>query len=177
MDTEFDRVMSGGYLGDLTRRPIAVIRTMREECQRIETALSYVRRMVQGRLDVVLAESRRRQAGDEPTDLAALVAQLPRILADRTRAPGPGRLSQVLAPGKLEGEFVRRLDAIVSQGHLHQLNDLSDAELERVRVELDDLERAVSARRRDVFGRVDAVQAELTRRYRTGEASVESLLT
>ena len=39
-----------------------------------------------------------------------------------------------------------------------------------------DLERQVSERRQALFTRIDALQAELTRRYKTGEASVESLL-
>jgi hypothetical protein len=41
---------------------------------------------------------------------------------------------------------------------------------------LADLEREVSDRRRELFASIDALQAELTRRYRTGEADVESLL-
>ena len=34
----------------------------------------------------------------------------------------------------------------------------------------------MSRRRRSLHERIDALQAEITRRYRTGEASVESLL-
>jgi hypothetical protein len=34
----------------------------------------------------------------------------------------------------------------------------------------------VSGQRRDLFERIDALQAEITRRYKTGEASVDSLL-
>src|SRR5438045_1013929 len=36
--------------------------------------------------------------------------------------------------------------------------------------------REVSSTRRQLFDRIDALQGEITRRYRTGEASVESLL-
>jgi hypothetical protein len=41
---------------------------------------------------------------------------------------------------------------------------------------LSDLEHAVSARRRSLHERIDALQSELTRRYKTGEATVDSLL-
>jgi hypothetical protein len=41
---------------------------------------------------------------------------------------------------------------------------------------LEALEREISDRRRQFFDRIDTLQAEITRRYRTGEASVESLL-
>jgi hypothetical protein len=34
----------------------------------------------------------------------------------------------------------------------------------------------VSSHRHDLFTRIDALQAEITRRYKTGEASVDSLL-
>ena len=34
----------------------------------------------------------------------------------------------------------------------------------------------ISAERRTLFATIDALQAEITRRYKTGEASVESLL-
>ena len=37
-------------------------------------------------------------------------------------------------------------------------------------------QHTVSSRRRALFDHIDALQAELTRRYKTGEASVESLL-
>ena len=37
-------------------------------------------------------------------------------------------------------------------------------------------EQRVSGHRRDLFERIDALQAEITRRYKTGEASVDSLL-
>ena len=35
----------------------------------------------------------------------------------------------------------------------------------------------MSERRHAYFDRIDALQAELTRRYRTGEATVDGLLT
>ena len=37
-------------------------------------------------------------------------------------------------------------------------------------------EQRVSGHRRELFERIDALQAEITRRYKTGEASVDSLL-
>ena len=45
-----------------------------------------------------------------------------------------------------------------------------------MREALDQFEQQVSGRRRELHQRIDALQAEITRRYRTGEASVETLL-
>src|SRR4051812_27745014 len=149
---------------------------MRAECQEIETGLSYLRRLVQGRLDIVGAEQQRRREGADPGDLSELISQLPEILADRTRAPGFGRLPQILAPGEIDPELQGRLDSVVGHHDLETLPTLSDDALAHVQDELEGLEREVSDRRRLVFDRIDALQAEVTRRYRTGEASVESLL-
>jgi hypothetical protein len=59
---------------------------------------------------------------------------------------------------------------------LETLPTLSDEALHQVHDQLEALEREVSDRRRQFFDRIDTLQAEITRRYRTGEASVESLL-
>lgn len=176
MSSQLDRILSAEYLGDLERRPMADVRAMRAECQEIETGLSYLRRLVQGRLDIVGAELQRRRDGAEPGDLADLISQLPEILSDRTRTPGFGRLPQLLAPGDVDAEMTARLDDIMADHDLETLPGLEADDLNRVHDELEALEREISDRRRQFFDRIDTLQAEVTRRYRTGEASVESLL-
>src|SRR4051812_18256568 len=111
MDAELDRICQADYLGDLAGRPIDALRTMRAECQTVETGLSYLRRLVQGRLDVVTAEIERRAAGGDRDDLSTLIGKLPQILSDRTRTPGVGRLPQHLAPGDVRGALASELDA------------------------------------------------------------------
>jgi len=176
VSSQLDRILGPDYLGDLEQRAIADVRQMRAECQEIETGLSYLRRLVQGRLDIVGAERQRRAEGREPGDLSDLISQLPEILSDRTRTPGFGRLPQILAPGETDPELTARLDAVVGEHDLESLASLDDDELDHLREELDGLEREISHFRRELFDRIDALQAEITRRYRTGEASVESLL-
>jgi len=176
VSAELDRILGPEYLGDLERRPMAEVRAMRSECQEIETGLSYLRRLVQGRLDIVGAELQRRRDGLEPGDLSDLISHLPEILSDRTRAPGFGRLPQLLAPGDLDPELTEQLDQIVAAHDLETLPSLEAQEIDRVHDELEALEHEISGRRRQLFDRIDALQAEITRRYRTGEASVESLL-
>jgi hypothetical protein len=176
VSSQLDRILGAEYLGDLEHRPMADVRAMRAECQEIETGLSYLRRLVQGRLDIVGAEMQRRRGGSPPGDLADLISQLPEILADRTRAPGFGRLPQLLAPGDVDAELTARLDEIMGGHDLEMLPTLEDQDIDRVQNELETLERDVSNRRRQFFDLIDALQAEITRRYRTGEASVESLL-
>ena len=53
---------------------------------------------------------------------------------------------------------------------------MADDELRQVTDALAEFERQVSGRRRAMFDRIDALQAEIVRRYRSGEANVDSLL-
>lgn len=152
------------------------VRTMRTECQAIETSLSYLRRLIQGRLDIVGVELQRRHDGGDPADLSALIGKLPEILSDRTRNPGFGRLPQLLAPGEIDADLEGELDAITAGHDVESLPTLSDEALGDLREQLEGFEHTVSTKRRELFDRIDALQAEITRRYRTGEASVESLL-
>jgi hypothetical protein len=54
--------------------------------------------------------------------------------------------------------------------------DLSDARLAEARLTLKEYEREVSEYRRIAQGVVDRFAAELTRRYREGQATVDDLL-
>jgi hypothetical protein len=175
-DDHIARILDPAYLDDLRSRSIDEIRAMRAECQGIETGLSFLRRVVQGRLDIADAELTRRREGGDPADLSALIEQLPEILADHLRAPGNGRLPSSLGEGEPDAELDGRLRSLVSEYDLDAIGDLDDGRLVAARDALAELETDVSGRRRALFDRIDALQAELTRRYKTGEASVESLL-
>ena len=170
-----ERVLAPDYLGDVRSRPIEEIRIMRSECRSIEDKVSYLRRMVQGRLDIVSADLRRRAEGGSPGDLASLVDRLAEILSDNVHTPGPGRLPQSTLPPDDE-DLTAELDAIAPAGALDALEDLSDAEVTALAERLGAFERQVSDRRRALFGRIDALGAELTRRYKTGEATVGPVL-
>lgn len=175
MDATVARILDPSYLDGLEAKPIEDLRSMRTECQAVETGLSYLRRVVQGRLDIVAGELARRRDGGDPADISGLIDRLPEILADRTRSPGFGRLPQTLATGDPDPDLVDRLEAICGTD-LDHLPDAGDERLVTLREDLAEFEHDVSGRRRELFDRIDAIQAELTRRYRTGEASVESLL-
>jgi hypothetical protein len=176
MAADLDDVLDPGYLGDLASRGMAEIRTMRAESQAIESGLSMLRRIVQGRLDIVGVELSRRAEGGDPGDLPDLIARLPEVLADRTHAPGVGRLPQVMAPGDLPQGLQGELDKIVGAVELSDLSGIDDDRLRELADELGSFERKVSEQRHALFERIDALQAEITRRYKTGEATVDTLL-
>jgi vacuolar-type H+-ATPase subunit I/STV1 len=176
MAADLAHLLDPSYLGDLAGRDMAEVRSMRAECQEVETALSMLRRLVQGRLDIVGVELTRRQTGEAPTDLTELIARLPEVLADRTHAPGVGRLPQLMAPGELPEELADELDGIVGAGDLAHLASLTDTDVRATADALEAFERKVSDQRRALFERIDALQAEITRRYKSAEATVDRLL-
>jgi hypothetical protein len=176
MHPTLDHVTDPSYLDGLRTLPIERVRAMRTECQLLENSLSYVRRLAQGRLDIVGAELERRREGGDPRDLSELIGRLPDILADRWQSGGLGRPPQELNAEDLAVEFTAEVDEILSPAAVGSVADLSDAELEQIRAALEAYERRTSSRRHDLHDTIDALQAEIARRYRSGEASVDSLL-
>lgn len=175
-DDALARVLDDAYVGDVAALDMADLRAKRSECQDLEVALSYRRRMAQGRLDLVGVEQRRRaQGGERPVGDEALVAELTAALSGRGRPAGNGRLPQLMAPDA-EGIDLDDLDAIVGSNTLAHLAELSDGEVAELVAELGRFEADVSAQRRSLHDRIDSIQAEITRRYRTGEATVDALL-
>jgi hypothetical protein len=177
MDAELDRILTDDYLVGIEERPVAELRALRAECQTVETQLSYLRRMVQGRHDIVTGEIDRRSHGGDRYDVSDLVDRLPEILADRIHAPGPGRLTPSIEPGDSSGRLADRLTEISERVPIESPGDADDDALAEVAADLSSLEHEVSGLRRQLFDRIDTLQAEITRRYRSGEARVDDVLS
>ena len=175
MPADLEQLLAPGYLDGLADLTLPELRARRAECQEVETGLSLLRRVVQGHLDIVGLELQRRAGGEDGGDRAELLARLPELLADRTAAPGPGRLMALLAPESLEPGLEAQLAQLVD-GAL-DASGLDDPSLRALADGLAGLEVTVSQRRRELFERIDALQGEIARRYRSGDASVDSLLT
>jgi len=176
MDQDLERILGDEYLSGLTERSVAELRSARAECQALETKLSFLRRLVQGRHDIVTGEEERRRSGGDPDDVAGLVERLPEILSDRIRAPGPGRLPTSIEPGEPSGALVERFESIAEAVPLDAPDAVTDDDLQEAAEQLAALEGEVSQLRRSMFDRIDAIEAELTNRYRDGSARVDDLL-
>ena len=173
-ESRIERILDPSYVEDLRSLTLEDLRAKRTECQEVEVALSYLRRLVQGRLDIVHSDISRR-AGGAPADLEELVGKLPEILGEQQRPPGIGRLPTLLAPSDADS-LTAELDAVADPQLLHALPELGDEEVRRLADSLGDLERKTSSQRRELFERIDALQEEIVRRYKEGEATVDSLL-
>lgn len=150
---------------------VGELRAERARLQSMEDAVSFVRRVAQGRLDLAKDE-RSRRARDLPsvnvtTDLAALFGQ--EQGGGSTRPP-----RDTVVP--LDHPLVRELELLCDEIGFGTLSALDVDTLDAAISRLEEFERRCSNERRDLFGRIDTLTAELVRRYKTGGASVDSLL-
>ncbi len=172
-----ERLLADEYLKGLEEMSVAEVRERRDECDAVEDSLSVLRRLVQGKLDIVLADLERRAGGLSAGALARVVEQLPTILSEGGRSSsGRGRLRRNIAPDvnfrKLTAELDRIMDVDASAGIL----GLSEQEVRDIADALHDLEQKVSLRRTAVQDRIDNLQAEIVNRYKSGAANPADLL-
>jgi hypothetical protein len=174
-----DRVLAADYTAGLDGLSLGDVRTRRTECQEVELGLSFARRLVQGRLDIIHAELERRGAGGGPSDASELVDRLKEgeMLGDHERPSGFGRLPTLMTPDEGSEEFLSEIDDVADEKSLANLPELSDDVISKLAERLTTLERSLSDRRRKVFDRIDALQGEIVRRYKTGSANPEELLS
>ncbi|MGO8873279.1 MAG: hypothetical protein ACLQPH_18110 [Acidimicrobiales bacterium] len=174
---DLDRILTSTYLDGIETKSLADIRAMRTECQEAEVALSYLRRLIQGRLDIVHTYLEH-PGSDALRDLGALVNDLPSILSSGPgRPPGPGHLPQLLSPDTEEADLTAELDAVLGADEIATLADRDVDQLNSVAGKLEAIEGRVSGDRRALHERIDALQAELVDRHKTGRATVDGLLS
>ncbi|MBV8951724.1 MAG: aerial mycelium formation protein [Actinobacteria bacterium] len=161
-----DRILDPSYLGDVKSRSTDELQGMHDECAEVETEVSYVRRLAQARIDILVAELDRRAAGGS---LGSLIDALPRILADNGARSGPGsvRMPQQMAP-TMDVEWTRGLEPLVTDATLANLPALADDDVRSTVERLRTLETEVSATRRSLHRVIDALDRELASRLRVG---------
>jgi len=173
--SDLDRLLAAGYLEALDDLAMEDLRGRKAECEQVEGELSYLRRLVQGRLDIINAELRRREGGEDG-GLAEIVDSLPEILSEGGRGASTGRLPTEMAPDVNHRQITADLDRIIDVDTVAALPTMGQDQVAGIADALVALEQAVSAQRRALHERLDAVQAEIVRRYKSGEATVDSLL-
>ena len=166
--------MSDDQLGpapDPTTLPLAELRSLRDTLRSREDAVSFVRRLAQGRLDLVAAVRTSRRDGTGEISLTDIV-RTGVGPAPGTGSARPPRDTDVAGDHPLLVEFEDLCDRL----GFDNMSDLDDAGLEALESGLRAFEAAQSELRHTLFGRIDALTAELVQRYKSGDASVDSLL-
>ena len=167
-----DRVLAEDFLAGLQGLPLQEVRGLRADAEQEEVDLSYIRRMIQGRLDILRAELNRRE-GASGQDL---VKGLAAILADEPRAPARGLGRHTTMEPSRADSHRRYVEALVADVDLSDVSARSTDELAHAMRTLSEEEQELSAKRRQVQRVMDECGAEITRRYRDGEADVDTLL-
>jgi hypothetical protein len=169
-----DRVLDEGFLDRLTDVSLDELRAMRADAEQEEVDLSYLRRLLQGRIDIMRAETARRAGGDG----ASLIDLLPGILADEAPAHsdphGLGRHA-TLEPSRADSHR-RYVEALVADVDFSDPASHDDASLAHALGVLEREEAIVSTNRKAVQVVMDSCTAEVARRYREGDADVGDLL-
>ncbi|HET6816764.1 MAG TPA: aerial mycelium formation protein [Mycobacteriales bacterium] len=169
-----DRVLAEDYLDGLATLPLERVREMRRDAEQEEVDLSYLRRVLQGRLDILRAELTRR-SGDSDGSIVDSLAQILTDDAPSQSAPrGLGRHA-TLEPSRADSHR-RHVEQLIADVDLSNPAAHDDASLQRVLETLEREEHDVSTKRRQVQSVMDACTAEIARRYREGEADVSDLL-
>lgn len=156
------------YLDGLESKSLEEIKAMRDATRESETELSFERRLCQARADILSAELDRRSGKLE----GDLMSRLPSILAAEGTsgtAPLPSRAPDFSTPRNADIPR-RRVEEIVGEQTLARLDGLPAEEIKEIMLALAENEQEVSARRKVVQDVMDRIQAEIVRRYTSGEA-------
>jgi hypothetical protein len=182
---DLQRLLADDLLSEFSAKPMDRLRSIRTELTEAEGDVSFVRRLTQGRLDIVGHEVERRAgipaspagavAGDDgPT---ALLFDMPGILTDA--GPGSragGRPVPVTEPGPVALALIETLDGIAAPSQLSGVSSVDAGALGDLFEALREFELELSSVRRTLHDRIDTIQDEIARRYRDGEASIDALL-
>jgi hypothetical protein len=172
-----DRVLAPGFADDVTALSPDDLRERRHVAEQEEVDLSYARRLLQGRLDLLRSEQRRR-TGDQVLSVPGersdeeIVRDIVAAMGDDgpRRDHGLGRHLDI-EPSRV-GEHRRAAEAVVADPHISDGSHLSDEELAEAIERIAGLEQQVSLNRQRVQHVSDALTEEVARRFREGELSV-----
>jgi hypothetical protein len=172
-----ERIMDPSFISSLPDKSTEELRDMRDECREVENELSFERRLCQARTDILTAELKRRR-GEPSRDDEDLVSRLSRILATERSGEEvriPSRAPNFSIPRNADVPR-RRVEEIVGEQTLARLPTIQTEEIQGIIASLEEHERNLSSRRKRVHDVLDAIQSEIVRRYRSGEADPPAAL-
>jgi hypothetical protein len=167
-----DRIRQPDYASDLPSLSLDEVRARRDECRGELEYLSLLRRMVQGRAEILKAEVERRR---DPEEAGSLIDRLAEILTpDDAHTSSRGEAVHVGVPDEEMAVARRRVERLVADAGISDPGGLNDDQLSEAVELLFAEERKVSAQRAEVIAVLDAVQDELKRRYKEDVSQVLS---
>ena len=157
-----DRIRDPSYLNGIEGQSLEDVRARRDECMAEREYLSLLRRLVQGRAEILKAALASRGSDDA----RPLVDRLSEILASDQPITSRGEAMKVSLPEEEMLLARRRIERLVADAGISDPSELDDDSLKQAADVLAVEEREVSAQRGDVHRVLDALQDELKRRYK-----------
>jgi RsiG-like len=159
-----DKIQEPSFVEGLSAMDLDEVRSRRDDCLAEREYLSLLRRLLQGRAEILRAEAEGRATGEE----APLVDRLVEILAEDEDHPvtSRGEAVRIAVP---EDEMLlarRRVERLASDAGISDPSVLSDEALGAAIDALVAEEQRVSEARQAVIGVLDVLQDELKRRYK-----------
>jgi hypothetical protein len=158
-----DRIRQPEFLEGLGELSLEELRERRDACVAEREYLSLLRRLVQGRAEILRAELERRTGSG---DQSPLIERLSSILASEAPSASRGEAVKVGVP---EEELLlarRRVERLVADAGISDPGSLDDARLAEAVDVLAREEHELSESRAAVFEVLDRVLEELKRRYK-----------
>jgi anti-sigma-K factor RsiG len=158
-----DRILDPAFVDGLGSLSLDDVRTRRDDCLAEREHLSLLRRLLQGRAEILKAEAERRAGGDQ----SSLVDRLSQILADDDHpVTSRGEAVRVALPEEEMLLARRRVERLASDATLSDPASLDDDQLASTIDAMVEEEQHVSDDRRKVIDVLDTLQDELKRRYK-----------
>jgi hypothetical protein len=159
-----DRITAPGFVDGLSELPLEELRARRDDCLAEREYLSLLRRLLQGRAEILQAEIDARGAGE---DRAPLIERLTAILAaDEHPVSSRGEAVRVVIPEEEMLLARRRVERLAGDADISDPAALDDDDLEDAIEALAAEERTISETRHEVIVALDALQDELKRRFK-----------
>jgi hypothetical protein len=177
-----DRILAPGFADDVTALDFAELRSRRHLAEQEEVDLSYARRLLQGRLDLLRAEQAQRATKRDGVDPGSrtdreIARDLAAVLADAGPRADHGLGRHLTTDPSRVGEHRRAAEQAVDDVSASNPASLDEQGLEAAIAHLRELEHTISENRHRVQAVMDLLTAEVARRYRDGEARVEDVLS
>ncbi|HEX6263369.1 MAG TPA: aerial mycelium formation protein [Actinomycetota bacterium] len=158
-----DRILADDFVRDLESLETDDLRARRDLSKAEREYLSFLRRLLQGRRDILRDELRRREEGGEA---GPLVERITAVLGEGPRGRSRGEAVSVPLPEEEATLARRRIERLLSDASLSDLEGLSDDDLRETIERVEREERTVSEARGRVMGVHDRLQGEMKRRLR-----------
>jgi hypothetical protein len=166
-----DHVLAEGFSDDLDDMETDEVRRRRDLSRGELEYLSLVRRLLQGRRDILRDElDRRRTGGPAPSVVERVVA----VLAEGTRGPSRGEAPVMPLPDEEIAMARRRVERLLADSALSDLDSLGDERLKESVELMEEEERGVSDIRSKVIKVHDTLQDEMKRRLRAELSNLSS---